>query len=78
MDSSSQAAKRRRLTDRASNVQERAPASTQRGIDKRYYDPDQDEEERRRVRRKYRDLAGDFNGNYLPPRSHRGTKADAS
>lgn len=62
MAPSSQGPKRRRLTDRASNIQSQAPASSQRDNDKRYYDPDQDENERRRTRKSYRDLAGDFNG----------------
>lgn len=62
MESSSQGPKRRRLAERASNVQTQAPPSSQWGKDKRYYDPDQDEDERRRTRKGYRDLAGDFNG----------------
>lgn len=64
MPSLSQSAKRRRLTDRASNIQSREPPSSQRHNNTRYYDPDQDEEERRRTRKKYRDLTGDFNGKH--------------
>ncbi|KAJ6107825.1 hypothetical protein N7523_009148 [Penicillium sp. IBT 18751x] len=61
MTSSSQSAKRRRLTDRTSNMQSLVPSSTQRNDSKRWYDPDQNEEERRQTRKKYRDLTGDFN-----------------
>ncbi|OQD73449.1 hypothetical protein PENDEC_c015G00559 [Penicillium decumbens] len=61
MAPSSQSAKRRRLTDRASNIQSRMPPSSQRHDNTRYYDPDQDEDERRRTRKQYRDLVVDFN-----------------
>jgi hypothetical protein len=62
MATSSQTAKRRRLTDRTSNMQSQVPPSAQRDNSTRFYDPDQDEEERRRLRKQYRDLTGDFNG----------------
>ncbi|KAJ5381651.1 uncharacterized protein N7496_004079 [Penicillium cataractarum] len=58
MLSRNQLSKRRRLTDRASNIQ--SQAFSQRKC-KRFYDPDQPEEERRRLRKNYRDLTTDFN-----------------
>ncbi|KAJ6072307.1 hypothetical protein N7467_010392 [Penicillium canescens] len=48
--------KRPRLTDRDSNIQSQGAPPSQRNGDTRYYDPDQDAEERRRVRRELRDL----------------------
>ncbi|KAJ5104928.1 hypothetical protein NUU61_002275 [Penicillium alfredii] len=54
--------KRRRLTDRTTNIQSQVPSS-QGGNDKRYYDPDQDAGERRQIRRGLRDLTRELNGN---------------
>lgn len=62
MPSRNDASKRRRLTDRASNIQSH-PSSQQKA--RLFYDPDQPEEERRRVRKTYRDLTTDFNGKIL-------------
>ncbi|KAJ5494984.1 hypothetical protein N7539_000100 [Penicillium diatomitis] len=59
--------KRRRLVDRTTNIQSQ-PASQRK--DRRFYDPDQPEEERRHVRKIYRDLTTDFNDSrseYLQP-----------
>lgn len=64
MPSRNDASKRRRLTDRASNIQSH-PSSQQKA--RLFYDPDQPEEERRRVRKTYRDLTTDFNGKILKP-----------
>jgi hypothetical protein len=57
--------KRRRLTDRNSNIQSQGAPPSQRNGDTRYYDPDQDAEERRRVRRELRDLNRALNGPFL-------------
>lgn len=56
-----QASKRRRLGDHVPNTQSQMPSS-QRNNDKKYYDPDQDTGERRRVRKELRDLTHDLNG----------------
>ncbi|KAJ5775650.1 uncharacterized protein N7511_000661 [Penicillium nucicola] len=53
--------KRPRLADRDSNSQSQAPPPSQRNGDTRYYDPDQDADERRRVRRELRDLNRELN-----------------
>lgn len=57
----SQTSKRRRLGNRASNSRSQIPSS-QRNNDKRYYDPDQDIQERRDVRKRYRNLTHNLNG----------------
>lgn len=62
--------KRRRLNDRDSIIPSQMPSSQRVGKNK-YYDPDQDVEERRRVRRGLRDLTRDFNG--MHPVSRRGS-----
>jgi hypothetical protein len=59
MPSRNEQSKRRRLTDRTSNIQSQGLSQRK---DNRFYDPDQPEEERRRVRKTYRDLTSDFNG----------------
>lgn len=61
----SQTSKRRRLGDRAPNSQSQVPSS-QRNNDKRYYDPDQDIQERRDVRKRYRNLTHNLNGKCCP------------
>lgn len=53
--------KRRRLTDRTSNIHSQAPSSQRAGKNK-FYDPDQDVNERRLVRRNLRNVTRDFNG----------------
>lgn len=53
--------KRHRLLERDGNTQSQIPAS-QRNRTSRHYDPDQDPEERRRVRKGYRSLGQEFNG----------------
>ncbi|OQD80386.1 hypothetical protein PENANT_c036G00248 [Penicillium antarcticum] len=58
---SSRLNKRPRLTDRNSNIQSQGPPPSQRNGDTRYYDPDQDADERRRVRRELRDLNRELN-----------------
>ncbi|KAJ5280115.1 hypothetical protein N7478_005487 [Penicillium angulare] len=58
--SSAHSSKRRRLTDRTSNTQSQ-PSSTQRNNKNKYYDPDQDPQERRRLRKGFRDLTHLFN-----------------
>jgi hypothetical protein len=77
MTTSSQTAKRRRLTDRTANTQSQIPPSTQRNNSTRFYDPDQDEEERRHLRKQYRDLTGDFNGTLSTSVGSRDVKMDA-
>lgn len=57
--------KRPRLTDRNSNIQSQGPPPSQRNGDTRYYDPDQDADERRRVRRELRELNRELNGRIL-------------
>lgn len=60
------AGKRRKLSDRASNIQE--PSQSQLN-EKDVYDPDQDVEERRRVRKGLRDLTRELHGmglSYVP------------
>ncbi|CAI7606047.1 unnamed protein product [Penicillium pancosmium] len=52
--------KRRRLTDRTSNIHSQIPSSQRVGKNK-FYDPDQDINERRKVRRDLRDLTREFN-----------------
>ncbi|CEJ60211.1 hypothetical protein PMG11_08794 [Penicillium brasilianum] len=67
MPSQPQQSKRRRLTDRASNVQSQGLSQRK---DRRFYDPDQPEEERRKVRKGYRDLTSIFNDSrteYMQP-----------
>jgi hypothetical protein len=59
MPSRNEPSKRRRLTERTSNIQSQGLSQRK---DRRFYDPDQPEEERRRVRKTYRDLTTDFNG----------------
>ncbi|KAJ5947402.1 hypothetical protein N7466_000417 [Penicillium verhagenii] len=54
------ASKRRRLTDRNINSQSQMSSSRHDDTSK-YYDPDQDPEERRRIRKGIRDLTHDFN-----------------
>ncbi|GLI80752.1 hypothetical protein PoHVEF18_009109 [Penicillium ochrochloron] len=67
MPSRNEQSKRRRLTDRTSNIQSQGLSQRK---DNRFYDPDQPEEERRRVRKIYRDLTSDFNDSrteYMQP-----------
>ncbi|KAJ5182797.1 hypothetical protein N7492_000413 [Penicillium capsulatum] len=62
-----QSSKRRRLGEHAGNSQSQFPSS-QRNNDKKYYDPDQDTGERRRVRKEFRELSrrlNDSHGEYL-------------
>lgn len=59
--------KRRRLAERASNVQSQSGSQSQRRrsiqlTDKDFYDPDQDINERRRIRKGLRDLTRELNG----------------
>jgi hypothetical protein len=67
--SSSASTKRQRLARRTSNLpngsQSRMPL-TQQDRDRQYYDPDQDERERRRVRKGLRDLTRELNGTTMP------------
>lgn len=59
--------KRQRLANRTSNIQasqSQIPMSQQE-IDTKYYDPDQDENERRRIRKGLRDLTRDLHGKDL-------------
>ncbi|KAJ5176671.1 uncharacterized protein N7482_002548 [Penicillium canariense] len=58
MARSSQSTKRRRLTGRASNIQSHVESSQRN--DRRFYDPDQPEVERRRLRKSLRDLTTDL------------------
>lgn len=58
-EASESATKRRRLEDRTQQSQRRRPAEKQ--IDTRYYDPEQDPEERRRIKRGLRDLHSKLN-----------------
>ncbi|KAL4773582.1 Nse4 C-terminal-domain-containing protein [Aspergillus nidulans var. acristatus] len=71
MSSSTKRAKRQRLGDRASNVETGTQISqAQRKASTKYYDPDQDAAERRRVRKGLRDLTRDLNDSrneYLQP-----------
>ncbi|KAJ5908154.1 nuclear protein Qri2/Nse4 [Penicillium taxi] len=58
----SQSSKRRRFTDRTSNIHSQSSSSQQqRRQSNRYYDPDQDEGERREIRKGLRDLTRDLN-----------------
>lgn len=57
--------KRRRLTDRSTNIHSQIPSSQRVGKNK-FYDPDQDVNERRKVRRDLRDLTREFNGMLSP------------
>lgn len=65
MASSSASAKRQRLASRIANNQDdsqsQVPAS-QQDLNKQYYDPDQDERERRRIRKGLRDLTRELHG----------------
>ncbi|GAQ09371.1 hypothetical protein ALT_6692 [Aspergillus lentulus] len=64
MTSSGANAKRHRLAQRASNIQgsqSQVSQSQRPGKDKKYYDPDQDENERRRIRRELRELHRELN-----------------
>ncbi|RHZ63915.1 non-structural maintenance of chromosomes element 4 family protein [Aspergillus thermomutatus] len=64
MASSGANAKRHRLAHRASNIQgsqSQLSQSQQWDRDKKYYDPDQDENERRRIRRELRELHRELN-----------------
>ncbi|KAL2820501.1 Nse4 C-terminal-domain-containing protein [Aspergillus cavernicola] len=61
MSSSRSSAKRQRLGDRASNVQAGSQSQPQRNASTDFYDPDQDEKERRRIRKGLRDLTRDLN-----------------
>lgn len=66
MASSGANAKRQRLAQRASNIQgsqSQLSQSQRLDNDKKYYDPDQDEKERRRIRRELRELHRELNGN---------------
>ncbi|KAJ5833426.1 hypothetical protein N7474_001737 [Penicillium riverlandense] len=56
----SSANKRRRLTDHDANIQSQMPMS-QRNAQNRYYDPDQDAGERRKIRKGLRDLTRELN-----------------
>lgn len=64
----SASSKRQRLANRAPNIQggggSQVPQS-QADPDKKYYDPDQDEAERRWLRKGLRDLTRDLHGNEL-------------
>ncbi|KAJ6092593.1 hypothetical protein N7486_007882 [Penicillium sp. IBT 16267x] len=62
--SSASASKRRRLTDRTFNTQSQI-TSSRRGDSTRYYDPDQDPEERRRYRKGVRELQSDVNASQV-------------
>ncbi|KAF7136750.1 hypothetical protein CNMCM5793_006219 [Aspergillus hiratsukae] len=64
MASSGANAKRQRLAQRASNIQgsqSQLSQSQRLDNDKKYYDPDQDEKERRRIRRELRELHRELN-----------------
>jgi hypothetical protein len=61
MSSSRSNTKRQRLRERASNVGSQSLPS--RKHSNQFYDPDQDEKERRRIRKGLRDLTRDLNGN---------------
>ncbi|KAB8241798.1 putative nuclear protein Qri2/Nse4 [Aspergillus flavus] len=71
--SSSANAKRQRLSNRASNIQSGSQSQvspSQQDRDKQFYDPDQDEKERRRVRKGLRDLTRqlhDSRSEYMQP-----------
>lgn len=58
--------KRRRLTDRTSNIQSQVPSSQRVGRNK-FYDPDQDPDERRKIKRDLRGLTRDFSGMHISP-----------
>lgn len=66
--------KRRRLHDRNSIIPSQMHSS-QHASKNKYYDPDQDVEERRMVRRGLRDLTRDFNGRHPVPRRNPSTPA---
>jgi hypothetical protein len=70
MSSSRKSTKRQRLGDTASNIETGTQISqAQRKASTKYYDPDQDAAERRRVRKGLRDLTRDLNGNNNLPLS---------
>ena len=58
--------KRRRLTDKSQTLPSQAvhQMELEDRVDKRYYDPDQDEEERRVNRKSMRELARELNGEF--------------
>ena len=58
----SQASKRQRLSGRSMNTQSQTSSQRIQSSGNRYYDPDQDAGERRRVRKGLRDLTRDLNG----------------
>ncbi|KAA8647130.1 hypothetical protein EYZ11_008077 [Aspergillus tanneri] len=63
MASSSANAKRQRLGNRTTNIQDSGQSQippSQQDYTKQYYDPDQDEKERRRIRKGLRDLTRDL------------------
>ena len=65
MASSSASAKRQRLPNRIANNQHGSQSQmspSQQDPDKQYYDPDQDEKERRRIRKGLRDLTRELHG----------------
>lgn len=58
-------AKRQRLSNRTANIQSGSQSQvpgSQQDHDKQFYDPDQDEKERRRVRKGLRDLTRELHG----------------
>lgn len=65
--SNSSVNKRRRLAERTANTQIISQSQTRRSqvTDKDFYDPDQDEKERRRIRKGLRDLSRELHGNIL-------------
>jgi hypothetical protein len=55
--------KRQRLTESSSNIGAQSQTwRSQRVSDNPYYDPDQDENERRRIRKEFRDLTRELHG----------------
>ncbi|KAE8378596.1 Nse4 C-terminal-domain-containing protein [Aspergillus bertholletiae] len=74
--SSATSAKRQRLSNRASNIQSGSQSQvtpSQQNHDKQFFDPDQDEKERRRVRKGLRDLTRelhDSRSEYMQPGNH--------
>lgn len=62
--SSNSANKRRRLAERTANTQLATQSQSRRSqvTDKDFYDPDQDEDERRRIRKGLRDLSRELHG----------------
>ncbi|KAL3471012.1 Nse4 C-terminal-domain-containing protein [Aspergillus californicus] len=59
--SSSSSSKRQRLGDRTSNIQAESQSQAKLAATTEFYDPDQDEKERRRIRKGLRDLTRDLN-----------------